>query len=155
MDGSQRRKGGIVVGEEFRNVEGEVGARMEAWKELVHGGSVVGGPAVPPDQMSPRTHGPRTSCPARHLVLGLDVPSQDFVEALGPRRECNGVSTWKCWCHHGEMELTCTTTMQLSVVIQPVLLRTIAALFDTSASSTFPRRMECSTMHAEGSASKI
>ena len=82
MDSSQRRKGGIVVGEEFRNVEGEVGARMEAWKELVHGGSVVGGPAVPPNQMSPRTHGPRTSCPARHLVLGLDVPSQDSLSPL-------------------------------------------------------------------------
>jgi len=40
------------------------------------------------------------------------------------------------------------------VVIQPVLLRTIAALFDASASSTFARRMECSTVHAEGSASE-
>jgi len=63
---------------------------------------VVGGPAVPPDQMSPRTRGPRTSCPPGHLVLGLDVPHQD---GLSPRTSCNGVSTWKCLCHHGEMEL--------------------------------------------------
>jgi len=42
------------------------------------------------------------------------------------------------------------TTMQLSVIIQPVL-RTITALFDASASSTFARRMEFSTMQAEGS----
>jgi len=46
------------------------------------------------------------------------------------------------------------TTIQLSVVIQPVLLRTIAASFDTIASNTFAQGMECSTMHAEGSASE-
>jgi hypothetical protein len=31
---------------------------------------VVGGPAVPPDQLSPWTAGPRTSCPGGHPVLG-------------------------------------------------------------------------------------
>ena len=41
---------------------------------LIYG---VGGPAVPPDQMSPRTRGPRTRCPPGHVVLGPDVPRQD------------------------------------------------------------------------------
>ena len=35
------------------------------------------GPAVPPDQLSPRTCGPRTSCPPGRVVLGLNVPCQD------------------------------------------------------------------------------
>ena len=47
------------------------------------------------------------------------------------------------------------TTMRLAVIIQLVLLRTNGALFDASASSTFMRRMECSTtLHAEGSANE-
>ncbi len=41
------------------------------------GSTVVEGPAVPPDQMSPRTRGPRTSCPPGHVVVRLDVPRQD------------------------------------------------------------------------------
>jgi len=48
----------------------------------------VGGPAVPPDQMSPRTCGPRTSCPPRHLVLGCSPPP--------PRTILQRSSTWKC-----------------------------------------------------------
>ena len=38
---------------------------------------VVGGPRVPPDQLSPRTCGPRTSCPPGRVVLGPNVPCQD------------------------------------------------------------------------------
>ena len=46
-----------------------------------------------------------------------------------------------------------TKCMQVSVVIPPVLLRTNTALSNASASSTFVRRIDCSTtLHAEGSA---
>ena len=37
----------------------------------------MGGPGVPQNQMSPRTCGPRTSCPPRRMVLGPNVPCQD------------------------------------------------------------------------------
>ena len=38
----------------------------------------VGGPCVPPDQLSPQTCGPRTSCPPGRVVLGPNVlPGQD------------------------------------------------------------------------------
>ena len=42
------------------------------------------GPAVPPDQLSPRTCGPRTSCPPGHVVLGPNVPCQD---RMSPHRK--------------------------------------------------------------------
>jgi len=56
----------------------------------------------------------------------------------------------------GEIELEYNDHLyNYAVVIQPVLLRIIAALFEASALSTFTWRMECSTMHVEGSASEI
>ena len=42
----------------------------------------VGGPTVPPDQMSPQTHGPRTSCPPGCVVLGSDDPRQDRMSPI-------------------------------------------------------------------------
>ena len=44
---------------------------------LLHRVNGVGGPGVPPDQLSPRTLGPRTGCPPGLVVLGPDVPRQD------------------------------------------------------------------------------
>ena len=44
----------------------------------------VGGPGVPQDQMSPRTCGPRTSCPPGRVVLGPHVPCQDKMSPLPP-----------------------------------------------------------------------
>jgi len=60
---------------------------------------IVGGPAVPPDQMSPWIYGPKTRCPPS----GQDVPPPG-----------------------GEMGCE-TLTLQQIVDTQPVLLRTIAA----------------------------
>ena len=48
---------------------------------------------VSEDQLSPWT-----SCPPRHLVLGLDVPRQDRLSPPPPAQSCNRVSMWKC-CH--------------------------------------------------------
>ena len=43
----------------------------------------VGGPAVPPGQLSPQTCGPRTSCPPGLVVLGPAVP-----RTRSPRTGC-------------------------------------------------------------------
>lgn len=39
----------------------------------------VGGPVVPPDQLSTWTRGPRTGCPPGRVVLGPYVPHQDRI----------------------------------------------------------------------------
>jgi len=97
----------------------------------------------------------RTSCPPRYLVLGLDVPCQD---GLSPPHNLATEFNVEVLVDHGEMELEYANHLYNYAafsLIQPVLLRTNATLFDTSALSTFAQRMECSTtLHAEGSASK-
>ena len=53
---------------------------LKSIKGRSHGNNVCdvfGGPAVPLDQMTPRTRGPRTECPPGHVVLGPNVLRQD------------------------------------------------------------------------------
>ena len=66
-----------------------------------------------------------------------------------PAQSCSGVSKFYWIMERWSSNTITFTTMRLSAaIIQPVLLRTNAALFDTSALSTFARRMECSpTLH--------
>ena len=75
----------------------------------------VGGPAVPQDQESPRTCGPRTRCLPRHVVLGPDVP-----QTRCPPSEQNVPPSG------GEMDHQ-TLTLQQIMDTQLVLLRNIVA----------------------------
>ena len=78
----------------------------------------MGGPPVPPDQMSPRTRGPRTSCPPGRVVLGQDDPRQD---RMSPTPFNSRKEFWHlrfCWlcerCRTRDMGLTAIEYDQLN-----------------------------------------